>query len=142
MATEMPEGFPPNTLPVQRALCTVQAEHPEKLPEAAAALYQTFWVEGKQIGELEVVKAGLAKVFGEGKAAEIVATVTKPEVKKHLNQNTEAALERGAFGLPYFVATDAEGREDVFFGFDRLAMVVRHLGLKEEGGENGFKALL
>ena len=38
--------------------------------------------------------------------------------------------------------TDAEGKEDVFFGFDRWAMVVRHLGLKEGDEEDGFKAML
>lgn len=140
IVTNVPEGFPPNTLPAQRALCTIQSQHPEKLSAALDALYQAFWAEGKPIGEAQVVEKGLARVFGGEQAKEIVASVAKPEVKKLLNDNTQAALESGAFGLPWFVATDAQGREDVFFGFDRLHMVVEHLGLGE--GESGLRALL
>lgn len=69
-------------------------------------------------------------------------SVSRPEVKRLLTENTERALEKGAFGLPWFVARDGEGREDVFFGFDRLAMVVEHLGLEREGAGGGFRALL
>lgn len=137
-----PEPFPPNTLPVQRALCIVESQHPDKLKAAFEALYQTFWIEGKPIGEPEVVAKSLASVFGEERAKDIVATTSKPEVKQHLNANTEKALNAGAFGVPYFVATDSEGKEDVFFGFDRLSMVADFLGLSKGKGESGFRALL
>jgi 2-hydroxychromene-2-carboxylate isomerase len=91
---------------------------------------------------LEVIAKGLTKVFGEEKAREILSSVKEPEVKKLLNSNTERALEAGAFGVPFWVATDGQGREDVFFGVDRVGMVVDFLGLERERGEGGLKALL
>lgn len=81
-------------------------------------------------------------MFGEERAKEILASTAKPEVKKHLNANTEAALNAGAFGVPFFVATDRDGNEDVFFGFDRLGMIADFLGLDKGKGESGFKSLL
>lgn len=137
-----PEPFPPNTLPAQRALCTIESQHPEKLTAAFQALYQAFWIEGKPIGEPEVVAKGLATVFGEERTKEIMASTSKPDVKKLLNVNTEKALDAGAFGVPYFVAENAEGKKDVFFGVDRLRMVADFLGLNRKNGEDGFRALL
>jgi 2-hydroxychromene-2-carboxylate isomerase len=139
---KIPEPFPPQTLHVQRALCTIQSQYPDKLPAAFEAIYQFFWIEGQPIGELEVIAKGLTTVFGEEKAGEILETITKPEVKKLLNDNTGLALEAGAFGVPFWVATDGQGREDVFFGVDRVGMVVDFLGLERERGEGGLKALL
>ncbi|KAM0721910.1 hypothetical protein Q7P37_002835 [Cladosporium fusiforme] len=137
-----PPNFPPNTLPAQRALCTIQANHPSRLPAAIEALYNTFWVEGQAIGEPDIVAQGLERVFAKDEVRGIMESVSTPEVKGLLSANTAQALECGAFGLPWFVARDAEGREEGFFGFDRLGMVVDHLGLEREGGGRGFRALL
>lgn len=46
--------------------------------------------------------------------------------------NTALAVEQGAFGLPYFVATDAQGRSEGFWGFEHLALVAEHLGVEKE----------
>ena len=56
-----------------------------------------------------------------------------------MQRNTDRALEEGAFGLPWFVATNAKGETEGFWGFDHLGLVIEHLGL-ERGGE--LKALL
>lgn len=64
------------------------------------------------------------------------------EVKGLLTENTAKAIEMGAFGLPWFVARDGQGKEEGFFGFDRLPMVVEHLGLGREGLGGGERALL
>merc|ERR1712070_1322164 len=48
--------------------------------------------------------------------------------------------EEGAFGLPWFVATDAQGRKEGFWGFDHLGQVVDHLGLERVG--DGYRAML
>lgn len=88
------------------------------------------------------MQAALTTVFGEAKAAEIVESTKSPEVKKHLNENTALALEKGAFGIPWWVCEDGEGREEVFFGLDRVGMVAEFLGLGKEKKEVGFRALL
>lgn len=83
----------------------------------------------------------LAKVLGEEQAKEIVAGTKRDEVKRLLSENTNQAFGAGVFGVPFFVASDWEGKESVFFGVDRLGMVADFLGLgRGEGG--GVRALL
>lgn len=142
ICAKTPEGFPPNTITAQRALIAIQASQPSKLPSAFAALYQAFWVESKPIQKPETVAAALATVFAEGEVKDIVAKVGTPEVKKGLSEMTERAMGDGAFGLPWFVATNAKGEAEGFWGFDHLAQVVRHLGLEGKGAEEGFRAML
>ena len=70
---------------------------------------------------------------------------TGEEAKKLLMANTEKAIESGAFGLPWFVATDPAGKTECFWGFDHLAQVAAHLGLERPVGGNGgegWKAVL
>ena len=70
---------------------------------------------------------------------------TSEETKKLLMTNTEKAIETGAFGLPWFVATDGAGKTECFWGFDHLAQVAAHLGLERpvgRGGGEGWKAVL
>ena len=63
-------------------------------------------------------------------------------MKKSLNENTEAALKDGAFGLPYFVATNAEGEREGFWGFDHLGQVIEHLGIERGDRGAGWRAML
>jgi 2-hydroxychromene-2-carboxylate isomerase len=110
---------------------------------AFEALYQAFWVEGLNISEPAIVAKALASVFGEEMANEIVAGTAQAEVKQLLNGNTDSALGVGVFGVPFWVARDGEGREEVFFGVDRVGMVGEFLGLgRGEKGEGGVRALL
>jgi 2-hydroxychromene-2-carboxylate isomerase len=96
-------------------------------------------VEGQPIGEPEIVAKALAKALGgEEKAKEIVAGTKKDEVKRLLSESTKEAFEAGVFGVPFFVTRNGEGEESVFFGVDRLGMVVE-LG-RGKGG--GVRALL
>lgn len=105
-------------------------------------MYQLWWIKGQNIGSVDVVAKGLTTVFGEAKAGEILETMKTAEGKKRLNDNTGKALEAGAFGVPFFVAANSEGKEEVFFGVDRLGMIVDFLGLGRGMGEGGLKALL
>lgn len=71
-----------------------------------------------------------------------MAKVGEAEVKKLLLTNSEKAVEEGAFGLPWFVATNAEGVTEGFWGVDHLGQVVKFLGLDRGVDEKGFRALL
>ena len=104
-------------------------------------MYRTFWAEGQAVGEPEVVTRSLARVLGEEKARELVDGTGRKEVKALLNGNTEKALEAGAFGVPFWVVADGEGREGVFFGVDRVGMVLDFMCL-ERGEDKGIRALL
>jgi 2-hydroxychromene-2-carboxylate isomerase len=69
MATKTPDGFPPLTLSVMRALCALTAVRPEEqgqksLVACLDALYRAYWVEGRQTHEREVLVAVLTEVLG------------------------------------------------------------------------------
>ncbi|KAF2435242.1 hypothetical protein EJ08DRAFT_722562, partial [Tothia fuscella] len=55
-------GFPPFTLPVQRALSALEIDNPTTVPDALAALYKAMWVELPLSQKTDVAVAVL--VFG------------------------------------------------------------------------------
>jgi len=158
MADKAPEPFPQATLHAQRALCAISLAFPDKLDDCLAALYHTFWVERQTIGKPEVFGPVLQKVLGEADAKTVMEKMASPEVKKLLVDNTDLSIKEGAFGLPWFVATNSNGEkegyvgvvdlnrtttlltENRFWGFDHLGQVIDHLGLERK--EEGFRAML
>ncbi|KAL2057143.1 hypothetical protein ABVK25_002882 [Lepraria finkii] len=145
MAEEMPPGFPRNTVQVQRALAAVALLQPEKLTETIATLYHMLFVERREIHTLELLGPVFSKILGERPAKEILTKATSDEVKKLLSTKTNEALEEGAFGLPWFVATNAKGENECYWGFDHIAQVTNHLGLekpKPDNSEGGWRAML
>ncbi|THW92304.1 putative 2-hydroxychromene-2-carboxylate isomerase [Aureobasidium pullulans] len=133
LSSTMPKNFPPFTLHVMRALAVVEDKHASMLENSIAALYKGMWVDNKSIHEPAVFGAILSEVLGEEKARRVVEDSTKPEAKAKLQKNTDMAFEEGAFGLPWFVATNAQGEVDRFWGFDHMGLMVEHLGL--DGGD-------
>ena len=63
-------------------------------------------------------------------------------MKKKLTANTNEALETGAFGLPWFVCTNKEGKTEKFWGVDHLGQVVDFLGLERGGMGRVGRSLL
>lgn len=57
----------------------------------------------------------LKGVLGEAGAKEIMGKVGDAEVKQQLQANSNKAIEAGAFGLPWFVATNAQGETEGFW---------------------------
>ena len=106
--------FPVNSLNVMRAAVAAQFEGVfEKYVEAA---FHHMWVEPKKMDDPEVALKALA---GSGlDAAKLLARAQEPEVKAKLIENTQAAVERGAFGSPTFFV----GKE-MFFGKEQLREV-------------------
>jgi 2-hydroxychromene-2-carboxylate isomerase len=106
--------FPVNTLNLMRAAVAAQFEGVlEKYVEAA---FHHMWVEPKKMDDPEVALKALA---GSGlDAAKLLARAQEPEVKAKLIENTQSAVERGAFGSPTFFV----GKE-MFFGKEQLREV-------------------
>ena len=106
--------FPVNTLNLMRAAVAAQLEGVfEKYVEAA---YHHMWVEPKKMDDPEVAMKALTSSGLD--AAKLLARSQEPEVKAKLIENTQAAVERGAFGSPTFFV----GRE-MFFGKEQLREV-------------------
>ena len=106
--------FPVNTLNLMRTAVAAQSEGVfEKYVEAA---FHHMWVEPKKMDDPEVALKALA---GSGlDAAKLLARAQEPGVKAKLIENTQSAVERGAFGSPTFFV----GKE-MFFGKEQLREV-------------------
>ena len=142
MLPSPPQPFPQSTLTTQRALCAIEASHPQHLPEAFAALYHAFWVEGKIIGQPENIADALRPVLGEEKTKAMMGKLGDKEIKARLTRNTEIAVEEeGCFGLPWFVATNSQGEKEGFWGVDHMGQVLEFLGL-DRGKESGLRCML
>ncbi|PMD35469.1 HCCA isomerase/glutathione S-transferase kappa [Hyaloscypha variabilis F] len=145
MRENVPDGFPPLTLLVMRALCALTLLYPgneeqEKLTKVLDVLYHEYWCEHKKTNEKEVLAELLTRVLGEGDSRKVMEMAGK-EGKELLGKNTDKALADGAFGLPWFVATNGDGKTETFWGVDHLGQVTAHLGL-EQPKIGGWKAML
>jgi 2-hydroxychromene-2-carboxylate isomerase len=106
--------FPINTLNLMRTAVAAQFEGVfEKYIEAA---FHHMWVEPKKMDDPEVALKALASSGLD--AAKLFARAQEPEVKAKLITNTQAAVDRGAFGSPTFFV----GKE-IFFGKEQLREV-------------------
>ncbi|MBR1205483.1 MULTISPECIES: 2-hydroxychromene-2-carboxylate isomerase [unclassified Bradyrhizobium] len=106
--------FPVNTLNLMRAAVAAQLEGVfETYIEAA---FHHMWVEPKKMDDPEV--AGKAIAASGLDAAKLFARAQDADVKARLIANTQAAVERGAFGSPTFFVGD-----EIFFGKEQLREV-------------------
>ena len=103
--------FPVNTLNLMRAAVAAQFEGVfEKYVDAA---FHHMWVEPKKMDDPEVAIKALTSSGLD--AAKLFARAQGADVKAKLILNTQAAVERGAFGSPTFFV----GKE-MFFGKEQL----------------------
>jgi 2-hydroxychromene-2-carboxylate isomerase len=106
--------FPVNTLNLMRAAVAARLEGVfEKYVDAA---FHHMWGEPKKMDDPEVAMKALTASGLD--AAKLFARAQEPEVKAKLIENTQMAVERGAFGSPTFFV----GKE-MFFGKEQLREV-------------------
>lgn len=107
-----------NTLPLMRGAIAAQADG--NFEAYDKAMWQAMWVDGENMGEVEVIGKVL-KAAGLDPAA-FAARIQDQAVKDGLIAATEEAVERGAFGAPTCFVGD-----EMFFGSDRMDYVERAL---------------
>jgi 2-hydroxychromene-2-carboxylate isomerase len=113
--------FPVNTLNLMRAAVAAQLEGVfEKYIEAA---FHHMWVEPKKMDDPEVAAKALASSGLD--AGKLLARSQDADVKAKLIENTQSAVERGAFGSPTFFV----GKE-MFFGKEQLREVEEMIASK------------
>jgi 2-hydroxychromene-2-carboxylate isomerase len=111
--------FPVNTLTIMRG--AIVADDEATLDDYVDAVNRAMWEDGLKMDDPEVIAAFLSANGFDGPA--LLARTQEPGIKAKLIANTEAAVARGAFGIPtFFVAGE------MFFGKDRLAQVEETLG--------------
>ena len=81
----------------------------------------------QDVHTLETVRPILAKLLDESAAIKVSSLITSPKTKQALIDNTDEALASGAFGLPWFRATNSRGPGGILLGLrppkDRSAII-------------------
>ncbi|MGJ4941071.1 2-hydroxychromene-2-carboxylate isomerase [Bradyrhizobium sp. HKCCYLS1011] len=103
--------FPVNTLNLMRAAIAAQLEGVFG-PYVDAAFFH-MWREPKKMDDPEVAISAITSSGLDG--AKLFARAQEPQVKATLLENTQRAVERGAFGSPTFFVGD-----EMFFGKEQL----------------------
>ena len=106
--------FPVNTLNLMRAAVAAQFEG--VLAEYVEAAFHHMWVEPKKMDDPEVAAKALASSGLD--AAKLLTRSQDADVKAKLIENTQSAVERGAFGSPTFFVGN-----EMFFGKEQLREV-------------------
>ena len=107
-----------NSLAAARAFLCIKQSDPALAKRFAQAIFRRLWLRGEDITPVDAVAAE-AEALGVDGAA-LRAAIETPEAKAALNASVEAAVNKGVFGAPFFIA-DGEG----FFGNDRLRRAAR-----------------
>ena len=106
--------FPVNTLNLMRAAVAARFEGVfETYVEAA---FHHMWVEPKKMDDPEIAAKALTASGLDG--AKLLTRAQDADVKTRLIDNTQSAVERGAFGSPTFFVGN-----EMFFGKEQLREV-------------------
>jgi len=104
--------FPVNTLLIMRA--AVAADLEGKLISYIEAVLPAMWEDGLKMDDPAVVQS----VLDTAGLGDLLPKTQEDAVKAQLVANTQAAVDRGVFGIPtFFVGSE------MFFGKDRLGQV-------------------
>jgi 2-hydroxychromene-2-carboxylate isomerase len=107
-------SFPVNTLNLMRGAVAAQFEG--VFAQYVEAAFHHMWVEPKKMDDPEIAAKALASSGLD--AARLLARSQEAEVKAKLIENTQNAVERGAFGSPTFFVGN-----EMFFGKEQLREV-------------------
>ena len=92
------------------------AERDGYLMKYIDAMVDAMWEQGLKLDDAEVLQKALADAGFD--ADKIMTDMSDEAIKAKLLENTNAAVERGAFGIPTFFVGD-----EIFFGKERLGQV-------------------
>ena len=111
-----PEPFPVGTVSAARAFLVAGEADATLAKQLGLALYRAYFVQGRHIGQTEVVLDVCAEQGMD--RAETALAIETPAIKERLRLGIEAAQARGVFGSPFVFAGD-----EPFWGCDRFAML-------------------
>lgn len=111
---KMNPHFPVNTLLLMRGAVT--ADNQGRLKEYVDAGTHFMWEDGLKMDDPEVYAQAFSQAGFDGN--QLLASTQDDAVKAELMANTQAAVDRGAFGIPTFFLGD-----DMFFGKERLGQL-------------------
>lgn len=115
-----PTAYP---IPTQHAACAFlwgQDRDPERAKAFAHKVFSAYFVENRNIADIEVVLE-IIESFGLERAAAHEALNSAP-LKERLKAETDLAMARGVFAAPFFIV-DGEP----FWGYSRLPVLEKWL---------------
>jgi 2-hydroxychromene-2-carboxylate isomerase len=127
-----PDFFPILSLLPQRALVYVKEAHPQAFIQVFCDLFQEMWENGVDVSKPDLLSRVLSKRFPEADVKAILEKANSAPYKQRLNDNTKEALDRGAFGCPWFFVRNSTGEEEPFFGSDRYVLPASTILLWQE----------
>lgn len=116
---KMNAHFPVNTLILMRG--AIAAQRDGQLSQYIDAGLAMMWEQSLKMDDPVVFCAAMSDAGFDG--AGLLARTQDPDIKAELVANTEAAVMRGAFGIPTFYVG-----EQMFFGKERLGQLEEALG--------------
>lgn len=111
--------FPFNSILFQRLLYA--AHQDGRGVSFAEALLRAVWEEGIDIASPEAIGAAITAAGFD--AADLFARAQTDAVKQGLVASTDAAVARGAFGIPTMWVGQGDGSDEMFFGKERLGQI-------------------
>ena len=111
---KMNSNFPVNTLILMRG--AIVAQNDDNLEKYIEAGLSAMWENDKKMDDPDVFVSVMNEAGLDGR--DLFAKTGKVNVKAKLMANTQAAVDRGTFGIPTFYVGD-----EMFFGKDRLDQV-------------------
>ncbi|KKZ62659.1 hypothetical protein EMCG_00342 [[Emmonsia] crescens] len=126
-----PPFFPPLTILPQRVATYIKANYPRARFEKTFLLYWTYmFYRHIDLSKPENMIALLREEkYTDAEIETIMKGAQSPEGKLALTERTKEALDRGAFGAPWFWVTNAQGKAEPFFGSDRFHFMWQFLGV-------------
>lgn len=125
---QMNPHFPVNTLQLMRGAVAAQGEG--VLAPYVEAVFSAMWEFPRKMDDPVVFRAAL---HDAGLPADrLIERAGAQDVKDELMANTNAAVERGVFGIPSFFVGD-----EMFFGKDRLRDVEDEIVRQQKAGIGG-----
>ena len=113
-AFKMNPHFPINTLTLMRGM--VAAQHLGVASRYLDVILTGMWEDGEKLDDPVVLLACLNRGGLDGQR--LLDLTNSSDIKAELVANTEAAVARGAFGIPTFFVGD-----EMFFGKERIGQI-------------------
>lgn len=118
-----PENHPVDAKLARLAFYRLAAKDEALGKKFATAVFDQFWARGEDITGVEQL-SDIVKELGVDEA-ELTASLEDAAAKKQMIEFTQAAIDSGAFGMPWFKVGD-----QVFWGADRISHIDQYLAYK------------
>ena len=121
--------FAKGSLDPQRLLTATKIFYPHYLEALSKELFLRVWLKDLDVSTSESLhKACQDANISAQDTRNLMSAIKQTEIKNKLKEQTQQAIDYGAFGVPTYVAHLAGGSE-MFFGSDRLYLLAHYLNI-------------